>query len=230
MFADDRVQVNVFINHYSLFRLEKAHVDLLAADRLFVDGMLLARQMGTPRCPVAQRAFDASSIAVPLARSATARGFALVFVGGSAEESLRFGAWLREQLPAANVFTEDGFSGRDDAVLDEVLRYHKKLMIVYGTGTPKQEQQAFAAATRCRAAGVSAQVFTCGGFISQTAGSPTGTFYPAWVRRFGLRWVWRCYRQPFVIKRLLSVYPRAVVTVTQRNRASSIAPDPGSAT
>jgi N-acetylglucosaminyldiphosphoundecaprenol N-acetyl-beta-D-mannosaminyltransferase len=223
VFVEGRCELNLFINHYSLHVIDGGHDwTLAAADRIFADGGLLARQLSSRTRRIARRSFDFTSVARPVLDAATDSGFFVIFVGGTAEDAARFEAWLRQDLRLERCEVIDGFRADHEQLLAERLGRHRRVMIAYGTGTPKQEEQACRAKAACEAAGVTAQIFTCGGFITQTAASASGHFYPRWIDRAGLRWVWRCYKQPFVLKRLLSIYPRAFAAVRRGIRMSAL--------
>lgn len=218
IFAEGRSSANLFINHYSLTKLERAHVDLVQADRLLVDGMALAWQCGNSNVSVKRRSFDLTSQALPIMGAAVRAGYFVAFFGGSAAEAALFHAWLETHMLSGRFAAFDGFETDRSAAVMALADREKRLMIVFGTGTPHQERDAFAALDLCNEAGSRVHVFTCGGFISQTAASKGGAFYPPLLERFHLRWLWRCLKQPFVIKRVLLVYPIAILTVAARNR------------
>lgn len=48
--------------------------------------------------------------------------------------------------------------------------------------------------------------FTCGGFFHQTAKSGV-KYYPGWIDKLNLRWIYRIYDEPNLIKRYLFKYP-----------------------
>lgn len=53
----------------------------------------------------------------------------------------------------------------------------------------------------CKEAGFSGVGFSCGGFIRQIAENPKDTYYPAWINRMNLRFLYRMYKEPHTRKR-----------------------------
>src|SRR5439155_2086855 len=68
-------------------------------------------------------------------------------------------------------------------------------------GAPLQES----VAARCAREHPDIDIYTCGGFITQTAVA-RGPFYPAVFDRTHTRWLYRLFRQPHVLRRLLTEY------------------------
>jgi UDP-N-acetyl-D-mannosaminuronic acid transferase (WecB/TagA/CpsF family) len=218
IFAQGKSSTNLFVNHYSLTLMERARVDFTGADRILIDGMALAWQCGAADAPVTRRSFDLTSQALPVMDAASRAGYFVAFIGGSVTEAARFRTWLGTHIPKGRFAAFDGFETDRRSVVEALADREKKLMVVFGTGTPYQERDALSAFESCSVMGARVHVFTCGGFISQTAASKDGSFYPPWIEQLHLRWLWRSLKQPFVIKRILLVYPMAILKVAARNR------------
>ena len=76
--------------------------------------------------------------------------------------------------------------------------------VVIGMGAVMQEN----AASALVESGYAGRVYTCGGFIHQTAMSG-GEYYPDWVDRYNLRFAYRMFKEPATVRRYLIDYPRA---------------------
>jgi len=76
--------------------------------------------------------------------------------------------------------------------------------VVCGLGTPKQDH--FAQFVKTRLNKQVKRVYTCGGFLHQSADS--FDYYPEWIKKTGMRWLYRVYKEPQkVLGRLLRSYP-----------------------
>src|SRR5690606_4597421 len=69
-------------------------------------------------------------------------------------------------------------------------------IVVVGMGTPFQEEF-LVKLTQLRWSGMG---FTCGGFFHQTA-KKGSSYYPRWVDKLQLRWLYRIWDEPKLIKR-----------------------------
>lgn len=215
-FPDVGVVSCTFINHYSLDVGTKSGVPFSSFNYLFADGALLASQATRAvSAEVPRVSFDLSSVACEWLAQAGRRGYKVILIGGSSEEAFSFLKWVKENVRAlnsTNFSVRDGFSGLTSEKLAEELIDGSSYFIVLGLGTPTQERFALDLVNKIEKRNITAVVTTCGGFITQTAMSG-GNFYPKWIDLLGLRWLWRCYKQPYVLSRLLRVYPRSYLEV-----------------
>ena len=75
--------------------------------------------------------------------------------------------------------------------------------VICGMGTPHQES--FGLLLK-NAKGSIKQIYTCGGFLHQS--SESIEYYPKWINRLNLRWLYRAIKEDYVLKRLLVQYPQ----------------------
>lgn len=215
-FGEAEACAGTFLNHYSLDVSTEKGVMLDRFDYIFVDGAALAKQLsGKLGMRIPRVSFDLSSVALPWIQRALSRGYKVIFVGGKKDEAIEFRRWVFSNVPRDyenSVAVYDGFSGITAGNLYETLENHGKYFVVFGLGTPLQENMALELSGLFKNNGQIAVVLTCGGFITQTAQS-RGDFYPRIVDQLGIRWLWRCYKQPYVIRRIVSVYPRSFLKV-----------------
>ena len=99
-------------------------------------------------------------------------------------------------------------------VVSAVSEGGRDVMLVLGLGAPLQEKMAVQIKRRFWGRR-RVKIMTCGGFISQTA-LKGGDFYPWWIDRLNLRCLWRCYKEPHVIKRYLLVYLRSYLYIRRQ--------------
>ena len=90
-------------------------------------------------------------------------------------------------------------------IVEEVERSDVNL-IVLGLGTPLQE----VVASLILKKKPNVKIFTCGGYITQTAKSEK-TYYPSYIDRFNLRAFYRFYNEKHTRKRYLIDYPLNVI-------------------
>ena len=83
--------------------------------------------------------------------------------------------------------------------------------IIIGTGSPFQENLATFIYENFK----NVEVYTCGGFITQTAESISNksnhNYYPEFISKFNLRWLYRVLTTNYVLKRVLFYYPISVI-------------------
>ena len=69
--------------------------------------------------------------------------------------------------------------------------------LIVGMGIIKQEEFLL----KVKKAGFKGIGFTCGGFIHQVAQSNLKDYYPKWINDYGLRFLYRMYKEPHTRKR-----------------------------
>jgi N-acetylglucosaminyldiphosphoundecaprenol N-acetyl-beta-D-mannosaminyltransferase len=79
-------------------------------------------------------------------------------------------------------------------------------MVIVGMGVPRQERFLI----DLRDAGWIGMGYTCGGFLHQTARRGT-EYYPRWIDRMNLRWLYRMIDEPRLIQRYFVLYPKFLV-------------------
>lgn len=217
-FTDSGVVSCTFLNHYSLHVGTKSGIVFSMFDYIFADGALLAAQISRAVATEIPRvSFDLSSVAKEWLGQAGRRGYKVIFVGGRSQDAFAFSEWIKANVPelmSSPVSVRNGFSGINAEELARELEDGERYFIVFGLGTPRQENCVLDLVSLVRSREITVIATTCGGFITQTAISG-GDFYPRWIDMFGLRWLWRCYKQPYVVSRLLQVYPQSYLMVRE---------------
>ncbi|MCB1969433.1 MAG: WecB/TagA/CpsF family glycosyltransferase [Geminicoccaceae bacterium] len=182
-----------FINPHAwtLHQRNPAYDELLGQmDMVLPDGIAVAK-MATNLLgePVERFSFDASSLYHPLFRALNERGGKLFVIGAARGVAQDATERMRASYPRIDVVgVLDGFQPRQEAIAAIVDA--RPDMVVCGMGAPRQERFLFA----LREAGFQGAAFTCGGFLDQLALSET--YYPAWVDRLEIRWLWRIWCEP----------------------------------
>ncbi|CAH6889978.1 putative UDP-Gal:alpha-D-GlcNAc-diphosphoundecaprenol beta-1,4-galactosyltransferase [Vibrio chagasii] len=199
---------NIFINHFSLYTLYKEGMleDVLEnADNIYCDGMLLVNQLNILLgWEIKRFSFDWSSVAEEVILKYSSQN-GILFWGGEKDSESDFLNHLSEDKGLNNIVCLNGFTYSLEDITSHVDNINPSAIVI-GRGTPLQEKNAVAISNTNK----KIDVYTCGGFISQVSsfGDIYGGIY-SWVPR----WLSRMIRQPFVIKRILCVYPLSFILV-----------------
>lgn len=194
--------VYTFLNPVSYLDALKHKALFGQFDGIFADGSLLvaAIRMMYGR-KVTRRSCDMTSIGRALLEESAHEGKSLYYVASKQEEVERAVAMFRERLPDVNIigYRNGYFSNEED--MDKEAKHITEVnpdFLVVGMGALKQEEFLL----RVKAAGYRGIGFTCGGFIHQTAHSEMD-YYPAWVDRMNIRFLYRMWKEPHTRKRYL---------------------------
>lgn len=198
-----------FLNPYSYLLMRNKEELYGAIDVFFCDGVLLSKLMCfTGRC-CERISFDMTSLANQVFSELECEGKSVYFIGAEPGVVEKFASNLRESFPQLNVkgFRHGFFeSGEERArVVGDVAALNPDVIIA-GMGTPAQEK--FLA--DMRGGGWTGVGYTCGGFLHQTARGGM-EYYPKWMDRFNLRWLYRMIDEPKLIRRYAFYYPKFVL-------------------
>jgi N-acetylglucosaminyldiphosphoundecaprenol N-acetyl-beta-D-mannosaminyltransferase len=198
--------VTLFLSPSTLVRSREHILGMMPLARTFCDSATMHLLLRLRQVDIPLASFDLSET-IGIARGILARASKesqrILAVGGTEMESKRF----RDYVTTAFGIKEDRFEvahGYQENVIDVVLKamaeWRPHLLLV-GLGAPLQEY----VAARCAREYPQTDIYTCGGFITQTA-IAGGPFYPAIFDRTHTRWLYRLFRQPHVIRRLFTEY------------------------
>lgn len=198
----ERGRVYTFLNPVSYLDALK-HQDLFAQfDGIFADGSILVAAIRMVYGgKVTRRSCDMTSIGKQLLEISSQTSKSLYYVASKQEEIETAMKMFKEKFPDANIigYRNGYFSSEEE--MDEEARHITGLnpdYLVVGMGALKQEDFLL----RVRNAGYQGIGFTCGGFIHQTAHNETN-YYPEWVDRTNLRFLYRMWKEPHTRKRYL---------------------------
>lgn len=197
-----------FINPYSYMRL-RSHPEIFnSVDYYYSDAvtsslifsMLLFRK-------ISRISFDYGSFARHFLTRLTESELSVYFIGAKHDEINRAVDVIKESFPGVNVagYRHGYFNGDNEmlAAVNDIVNSGASF-VVCGMGTPYQE--IFASYLKGNGRGSIRQIYTCGGFLHQTTGSIS--YYPAWINKFNLRWLFRAFSESYVFKRILVQYPQ----------------------
>ncbi|RRS06937.1 glycosyltransferase [Pseudoalteromonas sp. J010] len=197
-------EVITFVNPYSYLLLRDKEALTQQIDAIYTDAISSAKLFSL--CfskSIPRTSFDMSSFAKTFLEHAHEHQLKVYFIGAKADEIEKTMAIFKENYPNMNVVGyEHGYFSSDEEVFKRIEEAQAEYVIC-GLGTPKQDE--FAVKLKARKGRVK-QVYTCGGFLHQT--SSKLHYYPAWIDKLHLRWLYRAFDSSYVAKRLLKQYPQ----------------------
>lgn len=195
-------KVYTFLNPVS-YLTALNHKDLFGEfDGIFADGSILVKAIKLLYGKnVTRRSFDMTSLAPELLSYAETNGKTIYIVASKQEQVERAVEIFKERYPKLKFaeYRNGYFSSESEK--DEEARHIVDInpdFVIVGMGALAQEQFLL----KVKEAGYRGIGFTCGGFIHQTAKNEID-YYPAWVDRTNLRFVYRMYKEPHTRKRYL---------------------------
>lgn len=189
-----------FLNPVSYLDALK-HKELFTSfDGIFADGGLLVKAIKMAYgVAVNRRSFDMTSLAPIVFSNSAKTGKTVAIVATKQEMVEKAVANLVKTFDGLNIcYYRNGYFKSEQEMDEEakkLIALHPDILIV-GMGIIKQEQFLL----KVRDAGFQGIGFTCGGFIHQTA-QDKAEYYPDWVDKHGLRFVYRMYKEPHTRKR-----------------------------
>ena len=171
-------------------------------DGIFADGSILVAAIkllyGTK---VTRRSFDMTSLAPQLFQYAENNGKTIYIVASKQEETEKAIEFFEERYPNLKFagYRNGYFSNEEEQ--DKEATYITQLnpdFLIVGMGALMQEKFLL----KVKNTGYQGIGFTCGGFIHQTSKNEID-YYPKWIDRMNLRFVYRMYKEKHTRKRYL---------------------------
>lgn len=169
-------------------------------DGIFADGGLLVKAIKLVYGKqVTRRSFDMTSMAPELFAYAAEHGKSIYIVASKQKQVEKAVEIFRERYPNVK-FTgyRNGYFASEEEMEQEarqVTELNPDFLIV-GMGALMQEKFLL----KVKHAGYQGIGFTCGGFIHQTSRNEID-YYPTWVDKTNLRFVYRMWKEPHTRKR-----------------------------
>ncbi|MGC8799688.1 WecB/TagA/CpsF family glycosyltransferase [Chloroflexus sp.] len=148
----------------------------------------------------------------PLMAMAAAEGWRIFYLGSKPGVAALAAERLRQQYPALQITTRDGYFQADDntAVLAEIANFRPHVLMV-GMGMPRQEHWILTNLDHLSANAI----LTSGACFDYIAGViPTP---PRWMGRTGLEWLYRLYSEPSRLARRYLLEPWALLPLMARD-------------
>lgn len=171
-------------------------------DGIFADGGLLVKAVKMVYGKqVTRRSFDMTSMAPELFVYAAEHGKTIYIVASKQKQVEKAVEIFCERYPEAKFagYRNGYFASEEE--MDEEARHIcevKPDFLIVGMGALMQEKFLL----KVKKAGYQGIGFTCGGFIHQTSKNEID-YYPAWVDKTNLRFVYRMWKEPHTRKRYL---------------------------
>ena len=171
-------------------------------DGIFADGRLLVKAIKMLYGKeVTRRSFDMTSMAPDLFAHAAEHGKTIYIVASKQEQVEKAVEIFRERYPKVKFagYRNGYFSSEEE--MDKEAKYITELnpdFLIVGMGALMQEKFLL----KVKNTGYQGIGFTCGGFIHQTSKNEID-YYPAWVDKTNLRFVYRMWKEPHTRKRYL---------------------------
>lgn len=188
-----------FVNHYSYLILRKNPDILNDFDSINVDGIFLCQALKLIGINKSRSSFDMTSLAPLVFESAQKNADDIYFIGsenGIVEKAIDS---FKSKYPALQIlgYRHGFFSTNEERneTINNIKTLNPKIVIV-GMGTPFQEKFLIDLVNT----GWAGTGYTCGGFLHQTAKSGL-IYYPEWINKYNLRWAYRVYDEPKLIRR-----------------------------
>lgn len=199
-----------FLNPYSYLRLRENCQQLDRFDGIGIDGIALVWLLRLVGIKTERTSFDFTSIADSVFTDVLLADKTLYIVGSTPEFANKFADYIVLKYPSIKLIGHSaGYfenAADRDAVLGRISAIQPDVVIV-GMGAHLQEQFV----CDLMDAGWSGKAFTCGGFIEQTARSGRHDYYPRYMDKLNLRWLYRIWDQPALAKRYLFEYPKFLI-------------------
>ena len=169
-------------------------------DGIFADGGLLVKAIKMVYGKqVTRRSFDMTSMAPELFSYAEENGKTIYIVASKQEQVEKAMEIFRERYPKVKFAGYRNGYFASESEMDVEAKYIAKLnpdFLIVGMGALMQEKFLL----KVKDASYQGVGFTCGGFIHQTSKNEID-YYPAWVDRTNLRFVYRMWKEPHTRKR-----------------------------
>lgn len=171
-------------------------------DGIFADGGLLVKAIKMLYAKVVtRRSFDMTSMAPELFAYALEHDKTIYIVASKQEQVEKAVEIFQERYPEVNFagYRNGYFSSEEE--MDKEAKHITELkpdFLIVGMGSLMQEKFLL----KVKNAGYQGVGFTCGGFIHQTSRNEID-YYPAWVDKTNLRFVYRMWKEPHTRKRYM---------------------------
>jgi len=198
-----------FLNPYS-YLLARKHIHLFDKfDLIYIDGIALVKFLGLfGFSGVERKSFDMTSLAPIVFEDAVTTLKTVYLIGAMPNLIDKSVENLKSIYPGLSIVgCRHGFfddPGEREKTVNEIVGINPDI-IICGMGVPLQEQFL----VDLKGHGWKGVGYTCGGFIHQMA--KRVDYYPVWSNKYNLRWLYRIYDEPKLLKRYMWEYPKFVI-------------------
>ncbi|MDO5978839.1 WecB/TagA/CpsF family glycosyltransferase [Flavivirga spongiicola] len=189
-----------FVNPYSYLILRKKDNLINNVDFILIDGILLVKVLKFLGIKTQRVSFDMTSLAPKLFEFCEENTKTIYFVGTKQSDLEKSIVNIKKEFANLNIIGyRNGYFNdfKEKELFQEELISLNPDYIIVGMGTPLQEEFII----ELKSKGYKGKSFTCGGFLHQS--SSNMIYYPAWVDKLELRWLYRSFNEKGVFKRVL---------------------------
>jgi len=193
-----------FLNPYS-YLLARKEKELFEKFNIFIDGMLLVKVLNLFGFKnIERQSFDMTSLAPIVFKKAIKENQTLYFIGTKPVIIDKAIKNILKDFPELNVvgFRDGYIQDNERKSLYQNIKTLNPDIVICGMGTPLQEQFL----VDLQKTGWDGIGYTCGGFLHQTARNIQ--YYPKWIDKYNIRWIYRIYDEPKLFKRYFWEYPK----------------------
>lgn len=195
-----------YLNPYS-YLLARNNTELFSQfNQIHIDGILLVKILKLFGITTVERkSFDMTSMAPEIFSEASKNSETIYFIG--TEPGIIDIAVVNIQTLYPDLQIKGFCNGYFKTIEErknsiENIVTLKPNIVICGMGTPLQEHFL----VDLKKNGWNGIGYTCGGFLHQTANNIQ--YYPKWIDKYHLRWVYRIYDEPKLFKRYFWEYPK----------------------
>ncbi len=200
--------VNIFLNPFSYIKLRK-HKDIVQhCDNIMVDGQFLVNILNFfCKKKFIRKSFDMTSLAPIVFEEAVDSNKSIYFIGSDQQSITSAVNRFKASFPDMKIYGyRNGYFSSEserNKTIHEIALLNPDIIVV-GMGTPLQER--FLVDLKLNS--WNGEGYTCGGFFHQSAKKLN--YYPEWIDRMQLRWLYRIYDEPKLFKRYAIDYLKFV--------------------
>lgn len=197
---ESKGKVYTFLNPVSYLTALDNKELFVQMDGIFADGGLLVKAIKMLYAKVVtRRSFDMTSMAPELFAYAVEHDKTIYIVASKQEQVEKAVEIFQERYPEVKFagYRNGYFSSEEE--MDKEAKHITELnpdFLIVGMGALMQEKFLL----KVKSVGYQGVGFTCGGFIHQTSKNEID-YYPAWVDKTNLRFVYRMWKEPHTRKR-----------------------------
>jgi len=199
-----------FLNPYSYLIARKNEIIYDQFDGVYIDGKMLINLFEIFKISSENRvSFDMTSLAPCVFEYAIQNNKSVCFIGGEENVAKRATEVFIGQYPSLQVSgVYKGFFSCEherELIIDDIVR-KKPDFVIASMGVPYQE----CFLIDLKSMGWNGVGYTCGGFFHQTAKRGLD-YYPEWMNAMNLRWLYRIFDEPKLIKRYSYEYMKFII-------------------
>lgn len=200
--------LNFYLNNFSYYQLRDFNFNIKT--KILVDGQFFVFLINLfLNKSIKRNSFDFTSNADEIFNYISKNKKKLFVIGSTEKNSNIFREFLLKKYNIHNCTSINGFVKNINQFL--LTKNIHDSFVVIGTGTPYQEKLA----TFIYENFTDTEVYTCGGFITQTAESIISNnhhhYYPVFFSKYNLRWFYRIITTKYVFKRIVLHYPISTI-------------------